>query len=120
MGPLGFSEGSHRQHMGRNLTISQESEDEISRNLKDRPYACLHYQLGDLSFHYGFTMHNAGPNTTSKARRVMTIIYMDVDMKVAQPKNRSQHHDMASWLSGRQPGDPFDSPINPILFEAIP
>lgn len=47
------------------------------------------YAAGDVSFHFGWTLHRAGPNTTSEPRKVHTVIYMDRDMRLAEPKNVS-------------------------------
>ena len=65
-GPLCFGKGSHLKNVGRDLEISDESEERIREAVKregmievQEPYA-----LGDVSFHYGFTLHRAGPNTT--------------------------------------------------------
>jgi len=48
----------------------------------------------------------------------MTIIYMDAEMRVAEPINTMQRNDLAQWLPGLSPGDMAASPINPILFDA--
>jgi len=117
MGALGFSEGSHLRHFGRDLTISQESEATISKGVKGAPYTCLPYALGDVSFHYGYTLHNAAANTSGILRKVMTIIYMDSDMRVIEPRTQAHRNDLASWLPGCQPGGPCDSPLNPVLFK---
>ncbi len=116
MGPLSFAEGSHRKKMGRDFVISQESEDAISVNMKALPYNCSAFDLGDVSFHYGYTMHNAGPNMSKTDRRAMTIIYMDSEMKVAEPRNDAQRNDLQSWLPGLSVGDLCDSELNPVLF----
>ena len=44
------------------------------------------YASGEVSFHLGWTLHRAGPNTTTRPRRVHTVIYMDEAMRLADTK----------------------------------
>ena len=120
MGPLGFSIGSHRRKMGRDLIISADSEAYISTKFKDLPYHCTPFELGEVSFHYGYTMHNAGPNSSSNPRKVMTMIYMDQDMHMSTPRSEAQHNDHRSWLPGVTPGHLCDGPKNPVLSDEFP
>jgi len=119
MGPLCFGRGSHRKRVGRDLEISAESEQQIAAAVRkenidevQEPFA-----LGDVSFHLGWTLHRAGPNTTTHTRRVFTIIYMDVDMRLAAPKNKNQQNDWDAWTPSTQIGEIMNDPLNPILYE---
>ncbi|HSI84721.1 MAG: phytanoyl-CoA dioxygenase family protein [Candidatus Methylacidiphilales bacterium] len=118
-GPLSFSVGSQRIMFGRDLTISDESERRIQEHLRlsDLPIDETPFDLGEVSFHYGFTFHRAGPNTLGHAREVMTIIYMDSEMRLAQPKNDAQKSDWKRWLPGAVIGEQIDTPLNPVLYE---
>ena len=49
-------------------------------------------------------------------RKVMTIIYMDEDMKLKAPENKNQQVDWDTWCPGAKIGDVIESPINPVLF----
>ena len=113
---MGFAEGSHRKQIGRGLTISEESEATISKGVKGMPYFCEPFSLGDVSFHYGFTLHNAAANTSGAMRRVMTVIYMDSEMRVKEPKTDAHRNDLARWMPGCEPGGLCDSPLNPVLY----
>jgi ectoine hydroxylase-related dioxygenase (phytanoyl-CoA dioxygenase family) len=119
MGPLAFYRASHQVDFGRDLPISDESEKQITAALDARGFAveAAPYALGDVSFHGGWTFHRAGENRTTRPRSVMTVIYMDADMRVSEPTNDFQRNDLARWLPGLKPGDPAASAINPILFE---
>lgn len=119
MGPLEFSKGSQRIMFGRDLAISDESEQKIEENLKmsDLPKVAEPFDLGEVSFHYGYTFHRAGPNTTAKPREVMTIIYMDRDMRLAEPANKAQVNDWNAWCPGAKVGEIIDTHLNPILYE---
>lgn len=73
------------------------------------------YDLGDVSFHGGWTFHRAGANRGVQPRSVMTIIYIDADMRIAQPVSDMQRNDLARWLPGLKPGDAAASDLNPII-----
>lgn len=118
MGPLEFSAGSHVIVEGRELAISDESEARISQKLKvtDFEHVVEKFDLGEVSFHSGWVFHRAGANTTNRMRQVMTIIYMDRDMKLASPKNENQINDWNTWCPGAQVGEIIDTHLNPILY----
>jgi ectoine hydroxylase-related dioxygenase (phytanoyl-CoA dioxygenase family) len=123
MGPLCFAAGSHLRDYGRDLAISPESEaqigavlDEAGLELEETPY-----ELGDVSFHYGWTMHRTRANTTDRMRRAMTMIYMDEDMRLGEPQNPFQEYDRKTWCPGTEIGEVMRSPLNPVVFsEARP
>lgn len=117
MGPLSFAAGSHRVDLGRRLPISDHSEESVQRELaaRDLPTVEEPYELGDASFHLGWTFHRAGPNTTTTPRRVMTIIYLDAAMTIAEPVD-GQDNDLRAWMPGARPGDIPNTPLNPVLF----
>src|SRR4051812_3075833 len=107
MGPLCFGRGSQRKRIGRDLEISAESERQIEAAVREAKIDEVQnaYALGDVSFHMGWTLHRAGPNKTSDIRRVFTIIYMDIDMRLAAPKNSNQQNDWDAWTPSTQIGE---------------
>ena len=76
------------------------------------------FDLGEVSFHAGWTFHRAGANSTDRPREVMTIIYMDEDMRLVSPKNKNQLADMERWCPGVQVGEVVASPLNPVLYSS--
>lgn len=116
MGPLAFASGSQHLVTGRDLEISDDSERVLARTLRDCPHVVEPFALGDVSFHAGWTFHRAGPNTTERFRRVMTIIYMDVDMRAAEPTNPRQANDLREWMPGIAPNGICESPRNPVMY----
>lgn len=118
MGPLCFGRGSHRKHIGRDLEISAESEQQIREAVRKEKIVEVQqpFALGDVSYHLGWTLHRAGPNTTDTPRRVFTIIYMDADMRLATPKNKNQKLDWEVWTPSTQIGEVMDDPLNPVLY----
>jgi ectoine hydroxylase-related dioxygenase (phytanoyl-CoA dioxygenase family) len=119
MGPLGFAEGSHRFTFGRDLKISDESEAQIQEALADANYRTVQepFDLGEVSFHYGWTFHRAEGNETDLPREVMTIIYMDVDMRLKEPENENQAKAREGCCPGVEVGEIIDSVENPVLYE---
>ncbi len=118
MGPLEFSAGSHVIVEGRELAIGDESENAIEKRLRvtDFAYVAEPFDAGEISFHSGWIFHRAGANQTKDMRKVMTIIYMDKDMKLKQPENENQVNDWNTWCPGARVGEVINSPINPVLY----
>lgn len=120
MGPLEFSAGSHVIVSGRELAIGDESEEKIQKALRvtDFQHVVEPFELGEISFHSGWIFHRAGANQSPEMRRVMTVIYMDQDMKLKEPDNENQINDWNTWCPGAEIGNVIDSPLNPVLFSA--
>lgn len=118
MGPLEFSAGSHTIVEGRELEIGDESEQFIDKKLKvtDFKHVIEPFDIGEISFHSGWVFHRAGANVTNDMRKVMTIIYMEKDMKLKQPENKNQENDWHTWCPGAKVGEIINSPINPVLY----
>ncbi|MCB0855292.1 MAG: phytanoyl-CoA dioxygenase family protein [Bacteroidetes bacterium] len=119
MGPLEFSAGSHQIVEGRDLAISDESEEKIHAKLRvtDFEHIIEPFDIGEVSFHSGWVFHRAGANQTDQVRKVMTVIYMDKDMKLKQPENDGQMNDWNTWCPGAKVGEIIESPLNPVLYE---
>lgn len=118
LGPLEFSAGSHQILEGRDLEISDESENVIQQKLKvtNFEHVIEAFDLGEISFHSGWVFHRAGANTTNEIRKVMTVIYMDKDMILKNPENKNQINDWHTWCPGAKIGEVINTPINPILY----
>lgn len=120
MGPLEFSAGSHQIVEGRELSIGDESETVIREKLRvtDFKHVIEAFDIGEVSFHSGWLFHRAGANVTNQVRKVMTVIFMDRDMKLMKPENKNQIDDWNKWCPGAAIGEVINSPINPILYNA--
>ena len=118
MGPLGFYAGSHRCDFGRDLRISDESEQRIRAHLEAQgyPFVVAPFPAGDVSFHLGWTFHRALANLSAAPRSVMTVIYMDAEMRLARPANEFQELDARTWCPGVEIGEPAASALNPVLY----
>lgn len=120
MGPLAFAVGSQTMEFGRDLEISDESEEHLQAALKRANYPLdeAPFDLGEVSYHLGWTYHRAGPNTSDAPRRVMTIIYFEDGNTLIAPRNRAQENDWNTWMPGAIVGQPVAAPLNPLLYRA--
>ncbi|HET7300851.1 MAG TPA: phytanoyl-CoA dioxygenase family protein [Oleiagrimonas sp.] len=119
LGPLAFFAGSQHVEFGRDLGISDESERAITANMEEHGFRVVDepFDLGEVSFHSGWTFHRAGPNRSDWPRAVMTVIYMDRDMRLKAPENHMQQQDWERWCPGAEVAKVIDTPCNPVLFE---
>jgi ectoine hydroxylase-related dioxygenase (phytanoyl-CoA dioxygenase family) len=118
MGPLEFSAGSQAIVEGRELAIGDESEQKIAQRLRvtDFEHVIEPFEIGEVSFHSGWVFHRAGANDTDQTRKVMTMIYMDSEMKLKEPENENQVNDWNTWCPGASIGEIIASPINPLIY----
>lgn len=117
MGPLAFCQGSQKLLFGRDLGIGDESELKLSDALKSYQKNETPFDLGEVSFHSGWTFHRAGSNRSRFPREVMTVIYMDKEMTLMEPKTRSHESDRKNWCPEVKVGSIINSHLNPILYE---
>lgn len=119
MGMLTFASGSHRFGALGSVEISDESENVYNKYIAAKGFPIEKadsMKAGDATFHFGWTIHSAGPNnSTEKMREVITIIYFADGAKITQPQNEHQHADLEAWLGGKLPGESADSYLNPVL-----
>ena len=118
MGPLAFAIGSHQFEAGRELAISDESEERIGRSMKEQNYPLddTPFDLGEVSFHYGWTFHRAGRNVSDRPRAVMTIIYMDEDMRLIAPDTKSREGDRAAFAADVEIGQVMNGKLTPVIW----
>ncbi|MBC3784915.1 phytanoyl-CoA dioxygenase family protein [Spirosoma utsteinense] len=118
MGPLAFAEGSQHVEIGRDIEISDDSEAILASELQKQNFSLNNtpFDLGEVSFHAGWTFHRAGPNLSETPRKVMTMIYMDKDQVITAPRNRFQVADHAKWLANVPVGNHPQDALNPVLF----
>ncbi len=118
MGPLEFSAKSHQIVEGRDLMISDESEEKIRQNLRinDFEHVVEPFEAGEISFHSSWVFHRAGANRTDRMRKVMTIIYMDAETRLKHPENKNQENDWHTWCPGAAVGEVIDTPLNPVVY----
>jgi ectoine hydroxylase-related dioxygenase (phytanoyl-CoA dioxygenase family) len=118
MGPLAFAARSHRFEHGRDLEISDESEAKLQKMLEAQKFRYVEepYELGEVSYHYGWTFHRAGGNSSDRPRAVMTVIYMEDGIRLIKPTNQHHQPDWETWLPDCQIGEVANSRLNPVLW----
>lgn len=116
-GPLEFSAESYKLTVGRDKAIGDESQSVLEDALRREGYRHVvePFELGEVSFHSGWLFHRAGPNTTGKMRKVMTMIYMDKNMRLKHPQNDNQVADWETWCPGAKVGEVINTPLNPVI-----
>lgn len=118
MGPLGFYARSQSVAFGRDLGISDESEARISANMAAHgfEFSAGAFDLGEVSFHLGWTFHKAGANASTQPRSVMTVIYMDEAMRLVPALNAVQGNDRDQWCPGAREGEVISTRKNPVVW----
>ena len=118
MGMLTFASGSHKQKNVFDFIISDESEPDYDRFIKENKFPhvqCSSMNAGDATWHYGHTAHNAPGNNSDSTREVMTIIYVADGARVAAPANKWQENDHQQWMMSKPVGELVDSELNPLV-----
>ncbi len=120
MGTLNFASGSQELGYLGPLNISDDSEAQLEKLIKDRGFKAVNIgdmRAGDATFHNGWTLHGApGNHSTSTCREVMTVIYLDADAVISTPDSPQRENDLATWFPGLKAGDKAASPLNPVVF----
>ena len=120
MGPLSFAQESQHLLEGRELQISDKSDEVLAELLADYEQVEEAFQLGDVSFHSGWTYHRAGSNVTDTPREAFTVIYIDKDARLRKPSSPFEAFDAQMWCPGIKPGEVIASEKNPLLYELDP
>ena len=69
---------------------------------------------GDATFHAGWTLHCAPPNTSGTSREVITVVYFaDGARTWADAGNPHRKWDWDHFMPGVGPGELAASPLNP-------
>jgi hypothetical protein len=117
MGDLEFAVGTHRGAIG-DAAISDAADAFYDRFVADAGVSLKStgpMRAGDASFHLGWTLHRANPNTTTRDREVMTVIWFADGARVIEPSNRGQQLDRLVWLRNLEPGELAASDLNPLV-----
>ncbi len=122
MGTLQFASGTNAAGALSDVVISQDSEDHFGGQVVGGILAerfpvtgPATLEVGDASFHGGWTLHRALANSTDRMRAVMTVIWYADGERVVDRPGRHAAGDLARWLPGCVPGGLAVSPLNPLL-----
>jgi ectoine hydroxylase-related dioxygenase (phytanoyl-CoA dioxygenase family) len=118
MGTMIFACGSHRGGPILESSISDDAHRLLDRVVTERGWKVESDDLGagDATFHAGWTLHSAHPNSSGRIRKVLTVIYFADGTRVAEPGNEFRTADMNVFLAGCVPGEEASGPLNPLLY----
>ena len=119
MGSMAFVPGSHTNTSFPRMAISDTSQEFFENIIRqgNAPTPSFALSAGDVTFHSGWTLHSAHPNTSDRRREVLTIIYFADGTKILPPDNEHRKVDMEVFHPGQKPGEIAASPLNPLLYE---
>ena len=119
VGSMTFASGSHRfGHLGAH-GISDDTQRTLGDLIEERGFPLDTHgamELGDATFHAGWTLHSAPENPTALMRAVMTVIYYADGVDVGDVEHPIRKFDLAAWMPGCEPGGPAASHLNPVLY----
>lgn len=119
MGPVSFVTGSHKFPYRSEDIITPEGERKMLEYLKTKGCEAEHhpYELGEVSFHTGWTCHTSKPNSTDKMRKVMTINYFEDGTRL-KVFSKNQLSDAKNFMGEFEEGDRIRGAFHPLLWEA--
>lgn len=118
MGTLQFASGSQLEGYLGDIPISDESEAQLRAFVQSCGFKLQQAKsmtAGSATFHSGWTLHSAPPNTSDRMRPAMTVIYYADGARVSELDNKNRVADRDHWLPGTQPGDLAATRLNPAL-----
>jgi ectoine hydroxylase-related dioxygenase (phytanoyl-CoA dioxygenase family) len=119
VGGMRFASGSQNAGYLGELPISDRSEEVLKQLIEERNFRLVEtgaINAGDATFHSGWTLHGAQPNTSPMMREVMTIIYFGDGAHVTEPESEGQRSDLDTWFQGLGPGDVAVGELNPLVY----
>lgn len=120
MGGMKWAAGTHELGFLGQHAISDESQKFFEKYIAEKGIRVTEgvpMKKGDVSFHYGWTLHAAGPNCSDKVREAFIGTYFADGMRVMTPTNPSQEGDRVKFLGGKQPGELADSELNTLVYK---
>jgi ectoine hydroxylase-related dioxygenase (phytanoyl-CoA dioxygenase family) len=121
MGGMEFGSGTHRRPALAELAISDASEAFFERMAESGEFPVtkpVPMAAGDATFHAGWTLHRAMPNTSNRMREVMTIIFFADGSRLLEPRYQERRSPFESLFPGLSPGDAAASDMTPIVYSA--
>ncbi len=120
-GGMEFGSGTQRRPALAELAISDESEAFFERMVASGEFPVtkpVPMAAGDATFHAGWTLHRAMPNTSNQMREAMTIIFFAAGSRLLEPRYQERKSPFESLFPGLNPGDAAASDMTPIVYSA--
>ena len=122
MGVMKFASKSHAGGLLGNLAISDKSEEAYDKFVTEKGFPVTGGQAmaaGDATFHTGWTLHRAPPNTSPKTREVMTIIWYADGAHIPVLDTDGRKGDVAYIFPGKKTGDLAVSDVTPLVYPQL-
>ena len=122
MGSMRFVAGSHRFGDLDGGAISTDSAGFFERFIAREQLSVFQTEslaAGDCTFHSGWTIHGAPANHSAAMREAMIVTFYPDGTRVAALDNPQRAGDAKVFLGGREPGQPADSALNPVVYREL-
>ena len=119
MGNMRFVKGSHKYGYLGDHHISDESQATYERWIAanhGEVVDVVPMRAGDVTFHHGWCVHGALPNTSSKMREAMVIAYHPQDMRVGKANNYAKVRNLEAFLDNLPEGAVAAGPTNTLVY----
>jgi ectoine hydroxylase-related dioxygenase (phytanoyl-CoA dioxygenase family) len=118
-GPIAFYKQAHRLSDGDREALAEASQPDLKAYFAERGFdLCSEpYNIGDVSFHLGWSFHCALPNRGNETRKVLSIVYMDENMRLTERPGKARLEVISrNWCPGCEVNGPLASALNPLVF----
>lgn len=117
-GALQFYGGSHRLSETDRAWLSTEATNEQADTFlaKRFPLEKITFEMGDVSFHRGWTFHRASANRSSEVRAAYSLVFMEHDIRIIAPRMGVRLELLSNWCPNARVGAALDAERNPIVF----
>ena len=120
MGLMRFVKNSHTMGdlVGESISTKSETHfDDIIQEHNLETFEIDSMNAGDCSFHFGWTIHGAGLNTSNKVREAMIVTYYADGSRVGTLDTKDRKGDAELFLGGKKEGEIADHSMNTIVYQ---
>tara|TARA_B110000438_G_scaffold33302_1_gene32947 strand:- start:409 stop:1212 length:804 start_codon:yes stop_codon:yes gene_type:complete len=120
MGLMRFVKNSHTMGdlIGNNISTKSENHfDDIIQKNNLEVHEMDSYTAGDCTFHFGWTIHGAGLNTSKKVREAMVVTYYADGSRVGKLDTKDRKGDAELFLGDKKEGEIANDPMNTVVFQ---
>ena len=120
MGLMRFVKNSHTMGdlVGESISTKSETHfDDIIQEHNLETFEIDSMNAGDCSFHFGWTIHGAGLNTSNKVREAMIVTYYADGSRVGTLDTKDRMGDAELFLGGKKEGEIADHSMNTIVYQ---
>ena len=121
MGIMRFVKNSHTMGDLMGISINEKSENHYDKIIEEKKLEVVELEsinAGDCTFHFGWTIHGAGLNTSDKIREAMVVTYYADGSRVGKLETKDRKGDAELFLGGKKAGEIADHPMNTIVYKS--